>query len=132
MLQRFASPGTLVRQAGPLGPLGPLHPLHPLRPFVPAGPGGSAGPGGQSSPSGPSGPSGARAPGRGNPAGHALPALTGAWCADAAAWRADAGPDEADPLTQMALADAADASLMRLVLCAASATLALALASSLL
>lgn len=39
--------------------------------------------------------------------------------------------DEPDALAQMALADAADASLMRLVLCAASATLALALLSSL-
>lgn len=51
---------------------------------------------------------------------------------EAAAWCDDAAPDEADPMTQMALADAADASLMRLVLCAASATLALALVSSLL
>lgn len=40
--------------------------------------------------------------------------------------------DDADALAQMALADAADASLLRLVLCAASATLVLALASSLL
>ena len=40
--------------------------------------------------------------------------------------------DDSDPLAQMAQADAADASLMRLVLCAASATLVLALASSLL
>jgi hypothetical protein len=44
----------------------------------------------------------------------------------------EAGLDEMDPLAQMALADAADASLMRLVLCAASATLALALLTSLL
>ncbi|MBI5717941.1 MAG: hypothetical protein HZC37_09680 [Burkholderiales bacterium] len=40
--------------------------------------------------------------------------------------------DDMDPLAQMAQADAADASLMRLVLCAASATLVLAVASSLL
>ncbi len=40
--------------------------------------------------------------------------------------------DDADALAQMTLADAADASLLRLVLCAASATLVLALASSLL
>jgi hypothetical protein len=40
--------------------------------------------------------------------------------------------DDAEALAQMALADAADASLLRLVLCAASATLVLALASSLL
>lgn len=39
--------------------------------------------------------------------------------------------DEMDPLAQMALANAADANLLRLVLCAASATLVLALASSL-
>jgi hypothetical protein len=38
---------------------------------------------------------------------------------------------DADPYAQMALADAADASLLRLVLCAAGATLLLALASSL-
>lgn len=40
--------------------------------------------------------------------------------------------DEVDPLAQMAHADAADASLLRLVLCAATATLALAIGSSLL
>ena len=44
----------------------------------------------------------------------------------------EGGLDEMDPLAQMAHADAADASLLRLVLCAASATLALAIASSLL
>ena len=46
---------------------------------------------------------------------------------------ADAGAalDENDPLEQMAQADAADASLLRLVLCAASATLMLALVTSL-
>lgn len=44
----------------------------------------------------------------------------------------DRRQDDADALAQMALADAADASLLRLVLCAASATLVLALASSLL
>jgi len=44
----------------------------------------------------------------------------------------EASLDEIDPLAQMALADAADASLMRLVLCAAGATLALALVTSLL
>lgn len=42
------------------------------------------------------------------------------------------GLEECDPIAQMAQADAADASLMRLVLCAASATLVLALATSLL
>ncbi len=42
------------------------------------------------------------------------------------------GVEEGDPVAQMAQADAADASLMRLVLCAASATLVLALATSLL
>lgn len=52
--------------------------------------------------------------------------------ADDAALAVAGGPlDEADALAQMALADAADASLLRLVLCAASATLVLALASSL-
>lgn len=52
--------------------------------------------------------------------------------ADDTALAAAVGPlDEADALAQMALADAADASLLRLVLCAASATLVLALASSL-
>ena len=40
--------------------------------------------------------------------------------------------DDMDPLAQMAQADAADASLMRLVLCTAGATLVLAMASSLL
>ena len=40
--------------------------------------------------------------------------------------------EELDPLQQMAQADAADSSLLRLVLCAASATLVLALASTLL
>ncbi|MBK9136507.1 MAG: hypothetical protein IPM15_19725 [Betaproteobacteria bacterium] len=45
--------------------------------------------------------------------------------------RADTAGDDSDPLAQWAQADAADASLMRLVLCAASVTLALALASSL-
>jgi len=39
--------------------------------------------------------------------------------------------DDLDPMAQMAQADAADASLMRLVLCAAGATLLLALVSSL-
>jgi len=41
------------------------------------------------------------------------------------------GVEECDPVSQMAHADAADASLLRLVLCAAGATLALAVASSL-
>lgn len=39
--------------------------------------------------------------------------------------------EEMDPLEQMALAAAADAALLRLVLCAAAATLMLALAASL-
>jgi hypothetical protein len=39
--------------------------------------------------------------------------------------------DSADPIAQMALADMADRHLLRLVLCAAGATLALALAASL-
>lgn len=39
--------------------------------------------------------------------------------------------DALDPVEQMALADRADWMLLRLVLCAASATLVLALASSL-
>lgn len=42
------------------------------------------------------------------------------------------GVEEWDPMAQMAHADAADACLLRLVLCAAGATLALAVASSLL
>lgn len=56
-----------------------------------------------------------------------------AGCAAEAAFAAPARRlDDADVLAQMALADAADASLLRLVLCAAGATLVLALASSLL
>ncbi len=39
--------------------------------------------------------------------------------------------DDLDPIAQMAQADAADRSLLRLVLCAAGATLVLALATSL-
>lgn len=39
--------------------------------------------------------------------------------------------DHSDPLAQMAEANAADASLLRLVICAAGATLLLALATSL-
>lgn len=42
------------------------------------------------------------------------------------------GIEESDPMAQMAQADAADADLLRLVLCAAGATLALALATALL
>jgi hypothetical protein len=45
---------------------------------------------------------------------------------------ADGRLDELDPMAQMALADAADRSLLRLVLCAAGSTLLLALATSLL
>jgi hypothetical protein len=44
----------------------------------------------------------------------------------------EGGLDEIDPLAQMALAEAADRGLLRLVVCAACATLMLALASSLL
>jgi len=108
MFQRFASPASLVRQPGPLGPLSPLGPF--LR----------------------SGPVDAHQPGRGSPAGQAARLLADRGRVEAAAWRDEAAPDESDPMAQMAQADAADASLMRLVLCAASATLALALASSLL
>lgn len=43
----------------------------------------------------------------------------------------DGRADEIDPFEQIAQAEAADASLMRLVLCAAGATLLLALALSL-
>ncbi len=44
---------------------------------------------------------------------------------------ANARPEDADPLTQMALAEAADQGLLRLVACAAAATLVLAAAASL-
>lgn len=43
----------------------------------------------------------------------------------------DGSTDEGDPFAQMAQAEAADASLLRLVLCAAGATLVLALGLSL-
>lgn len=62
------------------------------------------------------------APGTRAPAGHRI----------SPASHFETAADESDPLAQMAQADAADASLMRLVLVAASATLALALLSSLL
>jgi hypothetical protein len=39
--------------------------------------------------------------------------------------------DEADPMTQIAMAEAADRGLLRLVACAAAATLLLAVAASL-
>lgn len=58
-----------------------------------------------------------------DPAGYALPALPAL---------PDGRLEELDPMAQMALADAADRSLLRLVLCAAGSTLLLALATSLL
>lgn len=101
MFQRIASTGSLARDPGPLGTL------------VPAEAGG------------------------GRPAHH----IAAGWLAmalrarveatDAWSEEAWAAADEVDPMAQMAQADAADASLMRLVLCAASTTLVLALISSL-
>ena len=51
--------------------------------------------------------------------------------ATAASWGVGAKMDPLDPLQQMAVADHADWTLLRLVLCSAVATLVLAVASSL-
>ena len=122
MFQRLASPEGSARHCAAAGSMGLIRWLGPFTPIVPLVP---------SAPFMPITPTASTAR-RKDPAGRTGRGARPTEAAGATAVvRHDLGLDDADPMTQMALADAADASLMRLVLCAAGATLALALATSL-